>query len=179
MQLQHLRAIDEIDASQWNGLASSANPFVQHQFLRALEVSRSAVAKTGWQPLHAVLRQGATVIGAAPLYAKSHSYGEYVFDHGWADAYRRAGGSYYPKLQIAIPFTPVPGPRLLGRASVRAVSPSALVQSAEQTEVSSLHATFCTEADAAALQAAHRRAALPSMRRALPRSMSPPPVAPR
>ncbi|MGH7211964.1 MAG: peptidogalycan biosysnthesis protein, partial [Acetobacteraceae bacterium] len=107
-------AIAEIDAIEWDACAGTANPFVSHAFLSALEDSGSANARTGWLPQHAVLRDEAgAVLGVAPMYAKSHSYGEYVFDHGWANALERAGGDYYPKLQVAVPFSPVPGPRLL------------------------------------------------------------------
>src|SRR6185437_10101842 len=94
------RAIAEIDAGEWNACAGDDNPFVCHAFLAALEDSGSAGARTGWLPQHAALRNAAgTLVGAVPLYAKSHSYGEYVFDHGWAHAFEQAGGEYYPKLQ--------------------------------------------------------------------------------
>ena len=86
---------------------------MSHAFLACVEDSGSAGARTGWLPRHAALRDAAgTLVGAAPAYAKSHSYGEYVFDHGWARALEQAGGNYYPKLQVAVPFSPVPGPRL-------------------------------------------------------------------
>ena len=102
------RAIDEIDPADWNACAGDGNPFVRHAFLAALEDSGSAGPRTGWLPQHAVLRDPAGhVVAAAPMYAKSHSYGEYVFDWGWADTYRRHGRRYYPKLVAAIPFTPV------------------------------------------------------------------------
>ena len=91
------RAIGEIDAAEWDACAGSGNPFVSHAFLGAVEDSGSAGARTGWLPRHAVLRDGTgQVLAAAPMYAKSHSYGEYVFDHGWAHALERAGGKYYP-----------------------------------------------------------------------------------
>ena len=96
--------------------ASPANPFISHDFLHALEESGSATRETGWLPQHLVLEDAAGgIAGCMPCYLKSHSYGEYVFDHAWADAYERAGGSYYPKLQARVPFTPVTGPRLLVR----------------------------------------------------------------
>jgi predicted N-acyltransferase len=154
MQLQHLRGIDEIAAAEWDALAPAGNPFVGHAFLSTLEDSGSATGDTGWQPLHAVLRDGDRAVAAAPLYAKGHSYGEYVFDHGWADAYRRVGGRYYPKLQVAVPFTPVPGPRLLGDPRHRATLAAALVKSTDQVGLSSLHVTFCTPEEAEALRAA-------------------------
>ena len=90
------------------------NPFISHDFLSSLELSGSVRNRAGWQPMHLVAEEGGTVVGVVPCYAKSHSQGEYVFDHGWADAYERAGGDYYPKLQVAVPFTPAQGRRLLG-----------------------------------------------------------------
>jgi len=144
-----LGAIDEVSAEAWDACAGLDNPFVSHAFLSALEQSGSAVPETGWQPRHLVVpdRDGA-LLGAAPLYLKSHSYGEYVFDWGWADAYERAGGSYYPKLQACVPFTPVTGPRLLVRpgAEAEAVSAAlvaAMAEVARRYQVSSLHVTFC------------------------------------
>ena len=112
-----LRGIDEIDRAVWDACANppgaAFNPFVAHDFFAALEASGSVCAQTGWQPLHLVLQEGAEVIGCAPLYLKAHSQGEYVFDHAWADAWHRAGGRYYPKLQCSVPFTPATGRRLL------------------------------------------------------------------
>lgn len=103
------RAIAEIPAHEWDACAGGDNPFLSHAFLLALEDSGSAVAERGWLPQHAALRDGAgRMLACAPAYAKSHSQGEYVFDHGWADALERAGGDYYPKLQVAVPFSPVP-----------------------------------------------------------------------
>src|SRR5882757_4095074 len=114
-----IRIIDriaEIPADSWDACAGADNPFLSHAFLDALEESGSATAETGWLPQHLALEDaGGQILGVAPLYLKGHSYGEYVFDHGWADAYERAGGRYYPKLQVAVPFTPVPGPRLMLR----------------------------------------------------------------
>src|SRR4029453_8763151 len=131
------------------------NPFVTHEFLSSLEESKSVGRRTGWEPRHLLAedQQGA-LVGAAPCYVKSHSRGEYVFDHGWADAFERAGGQYYPKLQVAVPFTPVPGPRLLTRghdADVREALIGALRSVAEQSQLSSLHVTFCTADEAAAM----------------------------
>ena len=110
--------IVDIPAEAWDRLANPEpalfNPFVAHAFLAALETAGTTGAETGWLPQHIVLENAAGAIEAAmPLYVKSHSRGEYVFDHAFADAYHRAGGRYYPKLQVAVPFTPVPGPRLL------------------------------------------------------------------
>src|SRR5690242_15265806 len=97
------------------------NPFVTHEFLSSLEQSASVGGRTGWEPRHLLAEDaGGDLVGAAPCYVKSHSRGEYVFDHGWADAFERAGGEYYPKLQVAVPFTPVTGPRLLVRSGPQA-----------------------------------------------------------
>jgi predicted N-acyltransferase len=146
-------SIAEIPAAEWDLCAGSGNPFVSHAFFAAVEDSGSANARTGWLPQHAVLRDGAgAIVGCAPMFMKSHSYGEYVFDHGWANALERAGGKYYPKLQVAAPFSPVPGPRLLLRPGLAAsVMAGALVQAAEELDVSSVHVTFCTEAEWTAL----------------------------
>lgn len=108
------RGVSDFDAEAWDRCAGSTNPFVSHAFLSILERSGSAAAETGWQPAPlAVDGTGSGLAGVAPAYVKGHSQGEYVFDHGWADAWHRAGGQYYPKLVIAAPFSPVPGPRLL------------------------------------------------------------------
>jgi predicted N-acyltransferase len=145
------KAIADIAAADWDACAGQDNPFVSHGFLSAVEDSGSANARTGWLPQHAVLRDGeGRVIACAPMYAKSHSYGEYVFDHGWAHAFDRAGGDYYPKLQVAVPFSPVPGPRLLVRPDAPLPRPAlarALVQACEELNLSSVHATFCSETD--------------------------------
>ncbi len=143
--------IAEIPAADWDACAGVGNPFVGHAFLSAVEDSGSAGPRTGWLPRHAALRDAAdTLLAVAPMYAKSHSYGEYVFDHGWAHALERAGGSYYPKLQIAVPFSPVPGPRLLIRPGA-GVAPAALgralAQAGAELDVSSVHVTFCSEAE--------------------------------
>ena len=108
--------IGEIAAADWNACAGTENPFVSHAFLSAMEESKSASAESGWLPQHLLLEDPAGgLLGAVPCYLKNHSYGEYVFDWGWADAFERAGGAYYPKLQVASPFSPVTGPRLLVR----------------------------------------------------------------
>lgn len=142
------RRIAEIPAAEWDSCAGGDNPFVSHAFLSTLEDSGSAVPDRGWLPQHAVLRDEAgTVLACAPCYAKSHSQGEYVFDHSWADALERAGGHYYPKLQVCVPFSPVPGPRLLVRPFAN-VPPGALaqalVQGCQAVGASSAHVTFCT-----------------------------------
>ncbi|MGC8477217.1 MAG: GNAT family N-acetyltransferase [Acetobacteraceae bacterium] len=148
-------AIGEIPAAEWDACAGAGNPFVSHAFLSAVEDSGSAGPRTGWLPRHAALRDAAGgLLAVAPMYAKSHSYGEYVFDHGWAHALERAGGSYYPKLQVAVPFSPVPGPRLLIRSGA-GVSPAALgralAQAGAELDVSSVHVTFCSEPEWEAL----------------------------
>ena len=140
--------IAEIDAADWDACAGAGNPFVSHAFLSALEDSGSAGPETGWLPRHAVLRgKDSDILGIVPMYAKSHSYGEYVFDHGWANALERAGGNYYPKLQAAVPFSPVPGPRLLRRPEAGvpiATMANALQQACQSHGLSSVHVTFCT-----------------------------------
>jgi hypothetical protein len=129
------------------------NPFVSYAFLSALEDSGCVGKKTGWAPLHILVEDEAgELLGAAPCYLKSHSMGEYVFDHSWADAYQRAGGRYYPKLQVAVPFTPANGPRLLVRDSasgehIRNQLVAGLRAVRQQTNASSIHATFLQEAD--------------------------------
>ncbi len=148
-------AIGEIPAAEWDLCAGAGNPFVSHAFLSAVEDSGSAGPRTGWLPRHAALRDAAdTLLAVAPMYAKSHSYGEYVFDHGWAHALERAGGSYYPKLQVAVPFSPVPGPRLLIRPGAD-IGPAALgralAQAGSELDVSSVHVTFCSEPEWEAL----------------------------
>jgi predicted N-acyltransferase len=145
-----LGGIADVPAAAWDACAGPDNPFVGHAFLRALEDSGSAVARTGWQPRHlTVTDRSGGVIGAAPLYLKSHSYGEYVFDWAWADAYERAGGRYYPKLQASVPFTPVTGPRLLvrpdaDREAVAGALIAAMAELGRRSDVSSLHVTFPT-----------------------------------
>ncbi|HET6306208.1 MAG TPA: peptidogalycan biosysnthesis protein, partial [Rhodopila sp.] len=147
--------IADIEAADWDACAGPGNPFVCHAFLSALEDSGSANARTGWLPQHAALRSEAgQLVAVVPMYAKSHSYGEYVFDHGWANALERAGGTYYPKLQASVPFSPVPGPRLLRRpdAGVPSVAmASALQQACQSLGLSSVHVTFCAETESQAL----------------------------
>ena len=133
------------------------NPFVSHDFLVSLEQSNSVGGRSGWQPRHLLLedREG-RLLGVAPCYVKSHSRGEYVFDHGWAEAFEHAGGDYYPKLQVAVPFTPVTGPRLLARPgplaeAVRGALADALAEITSASELSSAHVTFLTEAEWRAL----------------------------
>ncbi|MGA7490512.1 MAG: GNAT family N-acetyltransferase [Xanthobacteraceae bacterium] len=129
------------------------NPFISHDFLSSLELSQSVRARVGWQPMHLLAEDAAgALVGAVPCYVKSHSRGEYVFDHGWAEAYERAGGSYYPKLQVAVPFTPATGRRLLARPgpqaeAVRLALADALVDICRRSHASSVHVNFSTEAE--------------------------------
>ena len=154
-------SLSRVDAASWDACACPEaehgrpeDPFTTYRFLRALEDSRSVGTGSGWQPQYLTAELDGQIIGCAPLYAKSHSQGEYIFDHNWAHAYERAGGRYYPKLQMAVPFTPVTGRRFLVRTGYEEVAQSALVQGVvqvcDQNELSSLHITFCTaeEADA-------------------------------
>ncbi|MEO8685937.1 MAG: GNAT family N-acetyltransferase [Devosia sp.] len=149
-------------AAVWNSLVPSTdgkpdNPFLDHAFFLALEQSGCATGRTGWQPQHITIddAQGKP-IGLMPLFLKSHSMGEYVFDHGWANALERAGGSYYPKLQCSVPFTPATAPKLLvpsGDTAIQAALLSAAQQLAIQLEASSVHATFVPEAEADLIEA--------------------------
>jgi uncharacterized protein len=129
------------------------NPFISHDFLSALEQSQSVRARAGWQPFHLLAEDAkGALLGAVPCYVKSHSRGEYVFDHGWADAYERAGGRYYPKLQVAVPFTPATGRRLLvppgpQAAAVQAALADALVDICRRADASSVHVTYPTESE--------------------------------
>ncbi|BCH24910.1 GNAT family N-acetyltransferase [Mesorhizobium sp. L-8-3] len=166
-----IRAATSIGAfrrSEWESLAGTSkissqnyyNPFLSFDFLTALEESGCAVARAGWQGHHLRLETSdGRLVGAVPCYAKSHSQGEYVFDHGWADALERAGGQYYPKLQVSVPFTPVTGPRLLvasdgDAGSLRAALATGLKMVTDRLGVSSAHVTFAQEADMTALDAA-------------------------
>ena len=153
MQIEVVPSIEMIRKADWDSCAnpsgSAFNPFISHAFLSALEKSDSATRKTGWHGQHLVLRDEAgSVQGVVPAYLKTHSMGEYVFDHAWADAFQRAGGRYYPKLQVAVPFTPVTGPRLLAATSEhRAMLLSGLRQLANDRPASSVHITFLPEED--------------------------------
>jgi predicted N-acyltransferase len=146
-----------IPREDWDRLANPPggefNPLVSHDFFRCLEESGCAVARTGWTPRHIVMEDDAQCItGIAPCYRKRHSQGEYVFDHGWADAYERAGGQYYPKLQVAVPFTPVSGPRLFAETEERRRElASGLIALCAQEQASSVHITFLPEDDWSAL----------------------------
>ena len=153
-------SIRNVDTDQWDVCArvgsANANPFVRHAFLSALEDSGSVTASTGWQPQHVVVESpNGAALACAPLYLKDHSYGEYVFDWGWANAYERAGGHYYPKLQCSVPFTPATGPRLMVRQDctpeeakeLKRMLLAGMVELADRLDVSSLHITFPEEED--------------------------------
>jgi len=178
LQIRLVPAIADIPAAAWDACAGTApfsdpavalkdedrspslstrgypsNPFISHDFLLCLEQSDSVGGRTGWQPHHLIAEtEDGTLLGAAPCYLKNHSRGEYVFDHGWADAYERAGGRYYPKLQVAVPFTPVTGPRLLARPgveaeAVRGALADGLAEITRRSRLSSAHVSFLTEAE--------------------------------
>ncbi len=160
--LRTLSSLDEIDAGIWNRLANpesvSFNPFISHEFLSALETSGSAVPEAGWYAQHIVVEEDdGDILGVAPSYLKAHSRGEYVFDYGWAEAYERAGGRYYPKLLCAVPFTPVTGERFLvggtpGRANRIQLLAHAMRQLCGRVDASSFHINFVPERDCRALQ---------------------------
>ena len=139
--------------------ASTYNPFISHAFLKSLEDSGSATARTGWQPQHLIAEgPGDTIVGVVPCYLKSHSQGEYVFDRGWAEAYERAGGEYYPKLQVSVPFTPATGPRLLvppgpNAETIRQGLVTGLLELCRRNDASGIHATFLSESEGQLLAA--------------------------
>ena len=156
MHIEFIDTLAAISADAWNGIAGTDYPFTRHEFLYALERSGSADTASGWQPLHALIKRGDSLIGVMPLYLKTHSYGEYVFDWAWADAYERYHRSYYPKLLCAIPFTPASGPRLCiapaeDRIDISARLIAALQQKIATADISSLHILFPERGDAAAL----------------------------
>ena len=155
MRIRVLNSISEIAANDWNALTGASNPFLQHEFIHALEESRCASEETGWQPAHLLLlNSGKRPAAAMPLYLKSHSRGEFVFDWAWAAAYQRAGYDYYPKLLSAVPFTPVSGPRFLHAAGeiapeqARSLLLAGAVEFAERAAASSLHCLFPSPEDA-------------------------------
>jgi uncharacterized protein len=155
--------IAELPADQWDACANpdlgTYNPFVAHAFLKALEDSTCVGGRSGWRPQHVVVEQSGAVVACMPAYLKIHSQGEYVFDHGWAEAFERAGGQYYPKLQAAVPFSPVPGPRLLARPGQDAARNRQLLLAgaaalAKAQGLSSAHVTFMGEDEWAAAASA-------------------------
>ncbi len=156
VEITVLASLQDISAEDWDRCACpeavegrAIDPFTTHKFLKAFEDSGSVGRGTGWQPQHLVARLGGELIGAMPLYVKSHSQGEYIFDHNWAHAFHQAGGQYYPKLQSAVPFTPVTGRRILTAPGFEKAATSALLQSAmqltKQNGLSSFHMTFCAK----------------------------------
>jgi hypothetical protein len=162
MQITVIHSLDQVSAGEWNALAGNTNPFLRHEFLHALEATGCTTPDTGWSPRHLLLRadqdNGGSLLGAVPLYLKNHSYGEYVFDWAWADAYARAGLHYYPKLVSAIPFSPVTGTRLLMAADAdhKLIGEQLIRASlslAEELKTSSLHWLFTPPDETAVLEA--------------------------
>jgi uncharacterized protein len=160
--VKRIHSVDQIAAEAWNACADPENPFLRHEFFQVLEESGTACPETGWEPSHLlVLAENGETLGVAPLFLKTHSEGEFVFDYSWAAAYQRVGGAYYPKLQSCVPYTPVPGARwLVGRHLERSVSRNVVdwlrqaeLKLAESLRVSSLHVTFCSAAEYADAQA--------------------------
>ncbi|MBI3143741.1 MAG: N-acetyltransferase, partial [Pseudogulbenkiania sp.] len=142
MSIASLNGLIGLPASQWDALRADGQPFRAHGWLAALEQSGAVSAATGWQPHHLVWRDGGKLKAVAPAYLKTHSYGEYVFDWAWAEAYQRAGLAYYPKLLLAIPFTPVSGQRFLGEPAARAALIAELPQQVRQFGLSSAHVLY-------------------------------------
>lgn len=138
------RGVANLDPAAWDALGGSDDPFLSHAFLGLLETSGSVGDATGWTPLPILAERGGAILAATPVYLKSHSQGEYVFDHSWGEAWERSGRAYYPKLQVAVPFTPVPGRRLMGD---RSAILSAIEALTVQNKLSSAHITFCDEGD--------------------------------
>lgn len=157
LKIRHCSSIEQIGAHAWERLATDDNPFVSYAFLRALEANRCVGAHTGWTPRFLAAWQGEKLVGAVPLYLKDNSYGEFVFDWNWADAYRQCCGDYYPKLVVAAPYTPATGPRLLLAPDVGAdnVAEHLIQATLEETSrlgVSSLHWLFTTDAETRRLE---------------------------
>lgn len=156
LSLQRVSAIASVDAEQWNALVDDDHPFLRHEFLHALEASRAVCSATGWEPCHLTVWRGARLVAGMPCYRKFHSFGEYVFDWAWADAWEQAGGRYYPKALTAIPFTPAPGPRLLlSRDVEHDIVLRLFSQARENDDVSSWHLLFAHDADIDIWQRAH------------------------
>jgi predicted N-acyltransferase len=153
LRLQAIEHIAEVEHKHWDALvaASGGSVLSQHAFLQAFETSGSVAPDNGWQPRHLLLWEDKQLVAAIPLYAKGHSYGEFVFDWAWAEAYQRNGLEYYPKWLTAIPFTPVPGARLLTTEPYRALAAAALLQWAKKSGLSSLHVLYTTPEDTEAL----------------------------
>jgi len=159
MKTAVVSSIDELDRERWNGLSGTDSPFLRHEFLAALEHSGCLGAEVGWLPAYVVLNDAQGLAAAAPAFVKSHSYGEFVFDFSWANAYTRLARRYYPKLTVAVPFTPATGARLLLRPDLEAGAArrrliDALEAYAREAALSSVHALFLEETDRTALEAA-------------------------
>jgi len=158
LTLRTIDAIGKVDPAAWDACAGPENPFLLHGFLRAMEESGSASARSGWQPAHVLVEnRQRDLVAAAPLYVKGHSYGEYVFDWGWAEAWQNSGRPYYPKLQSAVPFTPATGRRLLVRPGeddlmLMGVLGDAIAGIGERNKLSSAHITFLTRDEAFLLE---------------------------
>lgn len=151
MQYRFLSRIADVTAAQWNAVTGTHYPFLRHEFLHALESSGSVTAQRGWQPLHLIVEQDDRLLAVMPLYIKTHSMGEFVFDHSWAEAFRRYGYAYYPKLLIAVPFTPATGPRLAhtecDQNELLACIGQALNEKIQQLDASSWHVLFAQETE--------------------------------
>jgi predicted N-acyltransferase len=154
LRVRTLDSLNKIDAAAWDKCAGADNPFLLHGFLSAMENSGSAAARSGWQPCHLLVEtSGGELLAAAPLYAKNHSYGEYVFDWGWAEAWQNSGRDYYPKLQSSVPFTPATGRRLLVRPDqdkdrLTSILAATIAEMVDRNKLSSAHITFLTEEEA-------------------------------
>lgn len=157
LRVEVCSSLADVDAAQWNALDPTGYPFVRHEFLLALEANGCVAQEHGWHPFHLLLREGDQLLAAAPAYVKTNSYGEFVFDWAWADAFERSGNRYYPKLICGIPFTPAPGPRLLTHpkqdynACARALYHAAIAV-CEQQNLSSVHWLFTLDSEAQMLK---------------------------
>ena len=152
VRVELIGGVDAVSALEWDQLTGGDDPFVDHAFLHALEASRSVGRGTGWQPAHVIARDEQGLLGALPLYVKQHSYGEYIFDFGWARAAERAGIAYYPKLVAMVPFTPATGRRILHRegadlAGVTRALAEGVAEAEARFRASSTHVLFATEVE--------------------------------
>ncbi|MCW8922419.1 MAG: GNAT family N-acetyltransferase [Gammaproteobacteria bacterium] len=149
MQISTVDSLSTVNAGQWNALAGEDNPFIQYDFLRALE-QHDCLHEWGWQPQHILIHENDELIGACPAYLKNNSYGEFVFDWAWADAYQRNQLNYYPKLVISVPYTPAQGPRLLARNNDKTIKMKLIetaIEYVEKEKLSSAHWLFCEDDD--------------------------------
>lgn len=157
MQIEIIQSLSDVSADEWNALSDGNNPFVRHEFLAALETHGAVSEKYGWLPCHVVIREAGVLLAAMPMYMKNNSYGEFVFDWSWADAYARNGLAYYPKLVTSIPYTPASGPRFLVRADadyemLARTLLSVAIQFAGEHQFSSWHGLFTDAQDTAMLK---------------------------